>query len=254
MGSSKNLVRALAYAGISLLAGASAALADGEPSIKDAAPEGRQFTYAITIGGTSDYVFRGFSQSDENPAFQAAVDIGYGIFYAGAWGSGIDFEFGGSAEVDLYAGIKPVLGPVTFDAGVIYYSYPDQGGPLNVDYVELKLGASVTPITNLSLGVTGYWSPEYTFETGEVWTVEGYAGYTLPQFGIFTPTISGLYGYEEGEEDFEAFNGFDSYSYWNAGLALAVEKFTFDFRYWDTDVDSGLADERFVFSFKVVLP
>ena len=31
----------------------------------------------------------------------------------------------------------------------------------------------------------------------------------------------------------------DEYYYWNAGLALTVEKLTFDFRYWDTDLDPG---------------
>ena len=63
-----------------------------------------------------------------------------------------------------------------------------------------------------------------------------------------------------------AFNGFDSYTYWNAGVALAVEKLTFDFRYWDTDAAgrrsrpacgsciSGYCDERFVFSATVALP
>ena len=63
---------------------------------------------------------------------------------------------------------------------------------------------------------------------------------------------------------YAAFNGFDSYTYWNAGLALAVEKLTFDFRYWDTDAPrtqrrlsacfSGYCDERFVFSATVALP
>jgi hypothetical protein len=54
--------------------------------------------------------------------------------------------------------------------------------------------------------------------------------------------------------------GIDSYTYWNAGVALSVEKFTFDFRYWDTDFstgipsDDGLADERFVFTASVTLP
>ncbi len=56
----------------------------------------------------------------------------------------------------------------------------------------------------------------------------------------------------------------DEYYYWNAGLALTVEKLTFDFRYWDTNIggDAGgpfcgredLCDSRFVFTAKVVLP
>ncbi len=55
----------------------------------------------------------------------------------------------------------------------------------------------------------------------------------------------------------------DEYYYWNAGLALTVEKITFDFRYWDTNIggDAGglcanarFCDERFVFTGTVALP
>ena len=49
--------------------------------------------------------------------------------------------------------------------------------------------------------------------------------------------------------------------YWNAGVALAVDKFTIDLRYWDTNfkddatfLSPGLADERFVATVKVSLP
>ncbi len=71
--------------------------------------------------------------------------------------------------------------------------------------------------------------------------------------GIFTPTVGGLVGYT-GQFGFSAsgtdFTGFgvEDYTYWNAGLKLAVDKFFMDFRYWDTTIDDGLADARFVFS------
>lgn len=120
---------------------------------------------------------------------------------------------------------------------------------------------------NLSAGVLVYWSPDYFGETGNVWTVEGNTSYTFRQIGPFTPSISGVLGYVSGQDDdFEAANGFDNYVYWNAGLTLAVDKLSFDFRYWDTseDYDSGLGcqgsgdrdlcGERFVFSAKVTLP
>ncbi len=77
-----------------------------------------------------------------------------------------------------------------------------------------------------------------------------------------------MLGHVESEDPaYFAFNGFDSYTYWNAGVALVVEKLTFDFRYWDTDGGgrssrlclgvsciSGYCDERFVFSATVALP
>jgi hypothetical protein len=116
-------------------------------------------------------------------------------------------------------------------------------------------------------GTTLYWSPDNTGETGSVFTIESVAAYTFPSVGIFTPTLSGTYGgvYGDNSEGYTVGGTTeDEYTYWNVGLSLAVEKFTFDFRYWDTDIDvvppggactsQGLCDERFVFSAKVVLP
>lgn len=90
-----------------------------------ASAEDRQFGWSVNVGGTSDYIFRGVSQTDGDPAFQAGVDFTYGILYAGIWGSNTDDAFtNSSAEIDFYAGVKPVLGPVTFDFGILYYYYP----------------------------------------------------------------------------------------------------------------------------------
>ena len=88
-----------------------------------AADEKREFKFSYNVGITSDYVFRGFSQSADRPTGQAGIDATYGILYAGIWGSGIDFGFEGTnyvakAEIDFYAGIKPVWKGITFDLGV----------------------------------------------------------------------------------------------------------------------------------------
>ncbi len=229
------------------------------------------FTYSFTFGGTSDYVFRGMSNNHEEPAAQGSVDFGYGIWYGGVWSS-TNVEYAGIGkgwEVDVYTGLKPVVGPVTFDFGILGYLFPTSNqdiGGREANYLELKAGASMSPVTNLTLSVTDYLSPDGQFEVGLVNTIEGAAAYTLPQVAMFTPTISGTVGYVKGfDDDFvtvaSAF-GEDNYVYWNAGLALAVEKFTFDFRYWDTNLDdTGCndalefnCDARFVFSAKVVLP
>ena len=77
-----------------------------------------------------------------------------------------------------------------------------------------------------------------------------------------------MLGHVEGDDiKYLNFNGFDSYTYWNAGLALVVDKLTFDFRYWDTDGAENAVStspgftcvndycgERFVFSVGVTLP
>lgn len=282
-----NFARTAGAAGIALIAMAGSALADGYGSggsSKDApADEGRKLTWSITLGATSDYVFRGLSLSDERPAAQGSFDIGYGIFYAGVWSSNLDDGLAkdvhdgvGAVEIDLYAGIKPVVGPVTFDLGIIGYLYPNEnynGIRGQAEYLELKAGASFAPFKDATLGGTIYYSPEYQYTDGDSFAIEGTAGYTFHQVGPFVPTISGTFGYQEIEEAVNraaalgfagSFGGGDNnndYLYWNAGLALVVDKFTIDLRYWDTDIKNdsvflahGLTDERFVGTVKVTLP
>lgn len=250
------IVSTMGAAGLALMAlTGNVAAADLGGSIKDApAPvaEERKWAFSWNIGGTSDYIFRGFSQSARDPAWQAGADVTYGILYAGVWTSRIDFGDNGAghniatAEVDLYAGIKPTLGPATFDFGVIYYAYPGATSGANLDYTELKAGVSgafIPALDKLTVGYTGFYTWEGTGKTGEIFTSEFSAAYELPKFWVFTPTVSGLYGYVMGNNgaNFTTFvgNGSDNYSYWNAGLALAVDKLTLDFRYWDTNVSNA---------------
>jgi uncharacterized protein (TIGR02001 family) len=253
--------------------------------------EDREFSWSMTVGATSDYVFRGMSNTDRDPAIQGSLDIAYGIFYAGVWASNTDYpNFGGpcvdngtpcnnigeigSGEVDYYFGVKPVWGGITFDFAFLYYTFPGQQGEANDgDYLELKAGASVTPVENLSLTVLNFYSPNAQWKSGETYTLEGAAAYTLPQIGMFTPTVSATLGSQWGfDDDYVAYGmawGEDQYLYWNAGVALAVEKLTLDFRYWDTDLggadnancDTGRSNgasfqcgPTFVVSAKVTLP
>lgn len=253
---------------IKLSLGLLAAIA-GLASPAVAADEAPKFTYSFNIGATNDYVFRGYAQRKEDPSVQGGIDLGYGIAYFGMWASNIDFGKNGDGskqvhtELDIYGGIKPVWGPATFDLGVIYYAYPganDNGSVTittqvpNQDYVEFKAGVSgafIPKLDKLTLGGTAYYSPEYQGKQGEVWTLEGTAAYELPAVSIFTPTISATIGEQFGDAGNAALgspilgkfglgNGSDTVTYWNVGVTLAVEKFSFDFRYWNTDVsDKG---------------
>ena len=264
---SRNLAAVCGSASVAFFALTGVALADDK------------LTWSASLTGTSDYIFRGVSQTDNDPTIQGSLGVGYGIFYAGAWGSGLDFgDFPGNTagsdaqvEIDWYAGIKPTwkhspVGDVNFDFGVIYYSYPGaHDSSAELDYVELKAGYSFASpfIKGLTTGGTFYWSPDYTGEVGDVWTSESNASYALPKTWIFDPTISGVLGYQKGE-DGAKFNGEikDHYYYWNAGLTLTVDKLALDFRYWDTDLDKGglcgtslfQCDSRFVFSTTLSLP
>lgn len=115
-------------------------------------------TPAITISGaatlTSDYRFRGVSQSDEGMAVQGGITISHSSgLYVGAWGSNLAGwgTFGGAnMELDLIAGFKLPVGEGTLDAGLTWYMYPS--GASNTDFAELyaKLSGTVGPI-----GLTG---------------------------------------------------------------------------------------------------
>lgn len=262
---SRGVAALFGCAGVAFLALSGTALAEDK------------FSWSASLTGTSDYVFRGISQTDNDPTIQGSIGFEYGMFYAGGWGSGLDFGAGSDAEleVDWYAGVKPTwnspLGEVSFDFGVIYYTYPglnDSGpGVGEADYFELKAGYSLPSpfIKGLTTGSYVYWSPEYGGEVGEVWTTESLASYELPKIWVFDPTVSGVLGWQTGEPS-DGYNGGgkDEYYYWNAGLTLAVENLTFDLRYWDTDLGptvGGLCgtsslqcDERFVFSATVSVP
>jgi uncharacterized protein (TIGR02001 family) len=260
----KTLIGAATVAALALAVAAAPAAADGyavESAAAAPASDAREFSWSMTVGGTSDYVFRGLSFSDEDPAAQGSIDMSYGIFYAGAWASNLAGA-AGPWELDVYAGIKPKWGPVTFDFGVIGYLYPAESAVLEQDYIELKALASMEIFKNL----TGYVVYYYQIDNGgsyfDVGTYEGGLTYTLPQMGIFAPSLSGLVGYSDdynGDGQFTTTG--DGYTYWNAGLTLGVEKFSMDIRYWDTDLEqnatnlyNGLSDERVVFTAKVTLP
>ena len=53
---------------------------------------------------TSNYVWRGMTQSDDSPAIQCGFDVDYKGIYAGVWGSNVNFDTKASMEFDAYAG------------------------------------------------------------------------------------------------------------------------------------------------------
>ncbi|MBX9591642.1 MAG: TorF family putative porin [Hyphomonadaceae bacterium] len=237
------------------------ALADGpikRGSIKDtvAAPAPRICTLSANVALATEYVFRGVSQTAEGPAIQGGFDATCGIFYAGVWASNLDWgSVGGNdvanIEIDWYAGIKPKTGRITWDLGVIYYSYPSSIDFTGFDnnYLEIKVGGSAEIWKDGTLGVAVFFSPDYQYETGNVWTVETGFSQILPKVGMFTPTVSALLGYQTGKDASYAArvgNLDDHYFYWNAGLTLGfLEKWSLDLRYWDSSLGGNAGGSGF---------
>ena len=161
----------------------------------------KDWTIAYNFGATTDYVFRGVSQSAEKPAVQGGVDVTYKQFYAGIWISNVDFTGSvpgpgvGVVEIDYYAGIKFPVWKIDVDLGGIYYTYPGANdnfaltGFKELDYFEFKAAAKYKIIDPLTVGATVFFSPDGTNKTGQVWTFESTAEYVFPKFHTVTPRL-----------------------------------------------------------------
>ena len=203
----------------------------GDQAISPFASSGNQLELSATAALTTDYVFRGLSQTGQEPAIQGSFDASYSIFYVGVWASNIDFA--NSIEIDWYGGIASEWNGLGYDAGVIWYTYPGSNGGL--DYVEIKGGLSYGFTDNFTAGITNYWAPDLL---GGSNALEAGAEYTLGQwFNFFDPSISGLIGWQW-------FDQAEDYTFWNVGLTLGfMENWAVDVRYWDTDYsENGCAN------------
>jgi uncharacterized protein (TIGR02001 family) len=81
------------------------------------------------LGLTSDYRFRGVSQSQNAPAVQGGIDYAHSSgFYVGNWNSSVSssvYTNGAGIESDLYAGWKKdIYKGLTLDVGSYNYLYP----------------------------------------------------------------------------------------------------------------------------------
>jgi uncharacterized protein (TIGR02001 family) len=226
---------ALAAAAASLAMGATAARADDAPSV------------SFNLGASSDYVFRGVSQTDGDPQVFGGADLTSGIFYAGVWASNVDFGDDTKAEVDGYFGVKPTAGPVSLDIGAVYYGYVNAPSGSDYGYWEVKAAGSV-PAGPVTLGAALYYSPEFFGGVGDALYYEANAsGSPADKW-----TVSGAIGHQS-INDFSALD----YTTWNLGVSYAfTDKISGDLRYHDSDIDfcTAICDSRVVVSLKATLP
>lgn len=209
----------------------------------DAQTASPQISANVAVG--SDYVFRGVSQTEEEAAVSAGVDLTAGTVYAGVWASNVAFpgDPDTGAELDLYAGVRPEFAGWTWDLGVIGYLYDDPSDA-DYDYVEAKVAASriVGPAT---VGFAAYWSPDFFgVAEDEATYVEANAAWSVSDRW----TVSGALGRQSVSSDFD-------YTTWNLGAAVKLnDTLALDLRYHDTD-EHGFGDiygSRAVASLKAV--
>lgn len=116
---------------LSLALTASPALAQDAP----ASP----ITITGLVAATTDYRFRGISQTNEKFAIQGGATATHTSgLYASFWASSIDdyVAAGADAELDLIAGYSKTIDGFTLDGGVLYYVYASAAPGTKTDFFE----------------------------------------------------------------------------------------------------------------------
>ena len=95
---------------------------------------------SANVAFTSDYVWRGMTQSD-GPAIQGGFDYeAEGGFYAGIWGSNVNFSDGAGSELDVYFGYAlETESGVGIDISYVDFTYP---GATDLDFEEIGIALS----------------------------------------------------------------------------------------------------------------
>ncbi|MEN3975243.1 TorF family putative porin [Emcibacter sp. SYSU 3D8] len=242
---------------IALAALAAGIITTSGPAMAETAAE-PDFSFSGNIAITNDYVFRGFTQTNEDFAVQGGFDLAHKSGLAvGVWASNIEFldETGGnstSVEVDLYASYSGTFGNSIFgyEVGAIYYMYP--GDPSGSDYAYWEFWGKVSADFGFaSVGTGIVYSPDFFGGAGDMINVPLDVSVPIPlgsdRFGL---SVSGQLGYNEYTNAGVTWDGVhDSYLNWNIGLTLSItDWFDVDVRYHDTDLDNvychKLCDER----------
>jgi uncharacterized protein (TIGR02001 family) len=249
------------------LLGAASLLAAANASAEDAAPTSPFdiSNFSMTLWGTTEYMFRGISNSD-GPAFQGSIDWTYNGFYLGVWSSNTVFS-DSDIEIDYYGGYRFTLAGVGFDVSGLYYTYPGENGTAGdgldpalpsdpeADYFEAQLLLSKTfdVAWTPSVAVKYNFSPDFFGSDGTAHAVQGDLGVLVPM-GFFGDTgFSASVGYQtvEGDESSGSQLGFlesdgvtilDGYDYvwWRVGAYKDIGGFKVDISYFGTDESSDL--------------
>jgi uncharacterized protein (TIGR02001 family) len=198
-----------------------------------------------SVGVTTDYVWRGVSQTNEDWVVQSNVGVEYKGFYVEGFASPVKDATGLSNtnwEFDASVGYR--FSPVenlTIDGGVITYWYPDSN--VDQDFYELQGSVSYDFEKFSVMGAVNY-AQDYLGVTDEntfYWS--GDANFT-PFWDI---TIGATVGYLDANSDVDMFD-------WSVYVSKTFAKvFEVKAAYYDNDVDVSFDTLQDIFDNRLVL-
>ena len=191
--------------------------------------------FSGSLGGTSDFVFRGLSLTRGEPAAQASFDVEFPKeFYVGAFVSTADPKPDPSpdVEMDFWAGRYWRLSEnFSADLRLSQYTYPND--PRRVSYNRTEL--TMTLGLHNRLFLAAIYSPNTDgigsapgYDEGNAWAVELSGRHPINE----RLSISAGFGHYGLEDIYH-----DSYNYWNVTLIAAFKPFEFQFAYLGVDND-----------------
>lgn len=195
------------------------------------------------VGAVSDYLFRGASQTDENPTGQAGITWTSPVgVYVGGWASGVDFgDDSPDFEVDYFVGYSwDVNDNVNLDVLLNRYTYP---GASELAYNELITTATYAETYKLSVGYSNdVWN---TSTDGWYYALGG--EWALPNDFSVAANV--------GRSTFDSAVAED-YTDWNVNVGKDIGIVNVSLGYFGTDGNGRtnfgeLADNRVVLSLKI---
>jgi uncharacterized protein (TIGR02001 family) len=213
--------------------------ADTSPAkTNDCNPFTRWGAVTGTFDVTSNYLFRGISQSNNTPAVQGGLNYTLtkpGIYFA-FWGSNVNFlDIQGqqaTVEMDTNIGVaNPITENLSYDISLNRYNYPKAGG---ANYNELIAIATYRFLK----GVIGYSTNVYnTHKTGTYY--EAGVNFDLPPKYVYFDGLS-LQG-AAGYYDLPKTAGYNSYHNYSATISKAISIYKLSLQWTGTDGRAKLA-------------
>ncbi len=216
-------------AALVLALSAAAAGAQEEAAEEAASPS---FVGSVTLA--TEYILRGISQTDEDPAIQGNIDFVAGGFYAGVWASNVEVSEIGlgietHAEFDFYAGyLWQGESGFGWELGAIHYEYPSHEV---INYEEYYAS-----LLYKTFKVRYYYTEDFLGFGGDGHYIDGKLDIPLGKgFNL---------GLHVGHSMFADAVGLRDYYDYRGGLGYTQGAFTVEVAYTDTDeTQLGKAEE-----------
>ncbi|MCZ4337172.1 TorF family putative porin [Shewanella colwelliana] len=186
------------------------------------------------IGATSNYLWRGTTQTNDAVAVQGGLDYEHDSgFYLGTWASNVDFGDGTSYEIDFYGGYAGSIGDdFGYDVSYLYYAYPDSEGSIDLGEVKAAVSWKWLSLSYSTIVNAGSDVASDPYDNKDLSYID--AGVSFPLSD--TLSLSAHYGYSTGDV-VNAWFDTDNYTDYSVSVSKDTDFGTISFMVSDTDLE-----------------